>query len=186
MTELVLALADAMQGFAPELNIDPEKAIYRIYRDTRFSLDKSPYKIQIAAVFTPHGSKKHVAASAYFHISADEILAGGGVYAPGSRELQLLREHIGENSGTLRAILGRTAFCRVFGEMHGEQLKRGPRGFPLTHEALDLLVYKQFLVTTNLDPRLAETDELYPQLVKVFITLMPFLRFLNKPLKLIK
>ena len=149
MTELVLALGDAMHDFAPELNAEPKKAIYRIYRDTRFSTNKRPYKIQTAAVFSPRGFQKHVVASAYFHVGSDEILAGGGVYAPGPRELRILREYISENAGELRTIVSGRTFCKVFGEIKGKRLRRIPKGFPLHHEASDLLVYKQFLATAN-------------------------------------
>ena len=181
MTELVLALGDAMQDFAPELDTDPKKAIYRIYRDTRFSRDKSPYKTWTAAVFSPRGLPKHAAAGAYFHVGPDEILAGGGLYAPGPGELRKLRGHIGENAEELRAILGGGAFRRLFGEISGERLKRVPKGFPPDHPAADLLAYKQFLAGAPLDPQITETPRLYSRLVTVFTAIMPFLRFLNAP-----
>ena len=183
MTELVLALGEALRDVAPELNTDPKKAVYRIYRDTRFSKDKTPYKTWAAAVFSPRGFPKHAAAGAYFHIGPDEILAGGGIYAPGATELRTLRGHIGDNTEELRAILGDKAFRKTFGEMSGERLKRVPKGFPADHPAADLLVYKQFLAGTYLDPGVTETPKIYTQLVKVFTTMMPFLRFLNTPLK---
>ena len=183
MTELVLALGETLRDVAPELNTDPKKAVYRIYRDTRFAKDKSPYKTWTAAVFSPRGYPKHAAAGAYFHVGPDEILVGGGIYAPGSNELRALREHIGDNADELRAILGDKTFRKTFGEMSGERLKRVPKGFPAHHPAADLLVYKQFLAGANLDPAMAETPKLYTHLVKLFSTLMPFLRFLNTPLK---
>ncbi len=183
MTELVLSLGEALRDIAPELNTDPKKAVYRIYRDTRFSRDKTPYKTWIAAVFSPRGFPKHAAAGAYFHIGPDEILAGGGIYAPGPTELRALREHIGDNAEEFRAILANRTFHKTFGEMSGERLKRVPKGFAADHPAADLLVHKQFLAGTNLDPALAETPKLYSQLVKVFTTLTPFLRFLNTPLR---
>ncbi len=183
MTELVLALGEAMRDFAPELNTDPKKAVYRIYRDTRFSKDKTPYKTWIAAVFSPRGFPKHSAAGAYFHIGPDEILTGGGIYSPGPPELRALRQHIGDGAEELRAILGSGTFRKTFGEMSGERLKRVPKGFAPDHPAADLLVHKQFLAGTYLDPAVAETPMLYSQLVKVFKTMMPFLRFLNTPLK---
>ena len=183
MTELVSALGEALRDVAPELNTDPKKAVYRIYRDTRFSKDKTPYKTWTAAVFSPRGFPRHAAAGAYFHVGPDEILAGGGIYAPGPMELRPLREHIGDNTEELRAIFSDRTFRKTFGEMSGERLKRVPKGFPADHPAADLLVYKQFLAGTYLDPEVAETPKIYTQLVKAFTTLMPFLRFLNTPLK---
>ncbi len=186
MTELVLTLGEAMRDFAPELAADPKKAIYRIYRDVRFSKDKSPYKTWIAAVFPPRGHEKHAGAGAYFHVTFDEILVAGGVYAPGPKELLAIRRHIAARDGELRAILKDRGFRRLLGEMTGEQLKRAPKGFPTDHPAVDLLMFKQFLVSKTLDPALAETPQLYAELVKHFREMMPFLRFLNAPLKPVK
>src|SRR5439155_22466873 len=68
MVQIVLALGREIRKFAPEMAVDPSRAIYRIYRDTRFSHDKSPYKTQIAAVFSPREFPKHTAAGLYFHV----------------------------------------------------------------------------------------------------------------------
>ena len=183
MTDLVLALGEAMRGFAPELAADPKKAIYRIYRDVRFSKDKSPYKTWIAATFPPRGHEKHAAAGAYFHVTFDEILVAGGVYAPGPKELFAIRRHIAARDRGLRAILKDRSFRRLFAEMTGEKLTRAPKGFPADHPAVDLLMFKQFLAWKTLDPALAETPKLYTELVKHFRGMMPFLRFLKAPLK---
>ena len=183
MSELVLSLGEAMREFAPELNSDPKKAIYRIYRDVRFSKDKSPYKTWIAAVFSPRGLPKHAAAGAYFHMSPDEILVGGGVYAPGPGELLAIRNHIAGQAAQFRALLKERAFRRCFGEMTGETLKRVPKGFAKDDPAVDLLRHKQFLAMNQLPPEIAETPKLYSELAKSFRAMMPFLRFLNSPLK---
>jgi uncharacterized protein (TIGR02453 family) len=84
MVELVLALGEELQGFGSDLVTAPDKAIYRIYRDVRFSKDKSPYKTYVAAVFSVRGLDKHAGAGLYFHFSPDELLVGGGIYMPGS------------------------------------------------------------------------------------------------------
>ena len=94
MTELVTAIGGAMQGFAPELEVDPKKAIYRIYRDIRFSADKSPYKTHIAAVFAPRGMEKNRSAVLYFHIAPDELIIAGGIYMPDAPTLRVLRQYI--------------------------------------------------------------------------------------------
>jgi len=183
MSELVLSLGEAMREFAPELNADPKKAIYRIYRDVRFSNDKSPYKTWIAAVFSPRGLGKHAAAGAYFHMSPEEILVGGGVYAPGPGELLAIRNHIAGHAAQFRALLKERAFRRCFGEVTGETLKRAPKGFAKDDPAVDLLRHKQFLAMNRLPPEIAETPKLYSEIAKSFRAMMPFLRFLNSPLK---
>ena len=152
MLALVAALDDAIGEFAPEMVTEPKKAVYRIYRDVRFSTDKSPYKTHIAAVFSPRGLEKHSGAGLYFHISVDEVLVGGGIYAPGPAELLALRGYLANHAKELDKILRQREFRRLFKEMTGEKLKRVPKGFPQDHPAADLLVYKQFLAGTLLPP----------------------------------
>jgi uncharacterized protein (TIGR02453 family) len=91
MQELVNAVNDALLEFAPEHVTDPRKAIYRIYRDTRFSADKTPYKTHIAANFPRRGLEKHQGAGYYFSVSAKEIEVAGGVYMPGPEQLLAIR-----------------------------------------------------------------------------------------------
>ena len=126
MSELVLLLGEVMREFAPELNSDPKKAIYRIYRDVRFSKDKSPYKTWIAAVFSPRGLPKHAGAGTYFHISPDEILVGGGVYAPGPGELLAIRNHLASHAAEFRALLKERVFRRCFELLDSESPRETP------------------------------------------------------------
>src|ERR1700743_2828886 len=87
MRDLVEALNDGMKSFAPEYATDPAKAIYRIYRDTRFSKDKTPYKDHIAAHFQHQKLPKNRAAGFYFAVSHTEVEIAGGIYMPGPDEL---------------------------------------------------------------------------------------------------
>ena len=182
MVELVLALGEELQDFGTDLVTAPDKAIYRIYRDVRFSKDKSPYKTHVAAVFSVRGLDKHAGAGLYFHFSPDELLAGGGIYMPGSQELLAIRQQIAAEQEELRGILKNRTFKRYFGEMSGARLKRSPKGFAPDHPAADLLLYKQFLAGDQLDPAIIETPKLYKELVKRFRAIEPFIVFLNTPL----
>jgi uncharacterized protein (TIGR02453 family) len=182
MVELVLALGEELQGFGSDLVTAPDKAIYRIYRDVRFSKDKSPYKTHVAAVFSVRGLDKHAGAGLYFHFSPDELLVGGGIYMPGSQELLAIRQRIAAEHEELRGILKHRTFKRMFGEMSGARLKRIPKGFAPDHTAADLLVYKQFLAGGQLDPAIIETPKLFKELVKRFQAIEPFIVFLNTAL----
>src|SRR5207247_1550421 len=102
MLELVTAVMQALADFAPEYVSDPNKAIFRIYRDTRFSKDKTPYKTHIAAVFTPRGADR--GSGYYFSVSADEIEAGGGVYMPPPEDLLTIRGYLAENHEEFRRL----------------------------------------------------------------------------------
>ncbi len=182
MVELVTALNGAMMDFAPRHVADPQKAIYRIYRDTRFSRDKTPYKTHVAAVFPRHGLEKHACAGLYFSVSPEEIEVAGGVYMPGQEELLAIRSHLAERHGEFRRILRRKTFRDLMGELWGEQLSKAPKGFAAGHPAADLLRYKQWLVYVLLEPALATSAKLLPELVKRFRVMMPFVEFLNEPL----
>jgi uncharacterized protein (TIGR02453 family) len=182
MTELITALAEDFQTFAPEMVASPKASAYRIYRDTRFSSDKSPYKTHVAAVFPRVGLGKHEGAGLYLHISPSELLVGGGLYMPFPEDLNAVRRRIADNPASFLKILARKDFRRLFGSMEGERLSRVPRGFPADHQAADYLKYKQFLVSRTFPPTEATTSSFYPLVVTTFRAMMPFVRFLNDPI----
>jgi uncharacterized protein (TIGR02453 family) len=183
MIRMVQILNTELERFAPEMITEPKRAIYRIYRDIRFSSDKSPYKTHVAAQFAPRGFSKHGCAGFYFHFSAEELLVAGGVYMPGPKELFAIRSHVAENAKLLRTIIENRQFKAMFGSLEGVQLSRVPKGFPADHRAADLLRYKQFLVWATHPPNLVVSKELFPTLVSAFQTMLPLVRFLNTPLK---
>ena len=182
MEDLVETLALEFARFAPEFQASPRASLYRIYRDTRFSKDKTPYKTHVAAVFPPKGLGKHGGAGFYFHISTRELLIGGGLYMPSPEDLQAVRTAIASDYPGFKAILQNRRFRRVFGELSGEQLTRVPRGFPAGHEAAAHLKLKQFLAARNLSPKVATSPGFQKTLLETFTTLTPLLRFLNEPI----
>jgi uncharacterized protein (TIGR02453 family) len=183
MTQLVQAINAELRHFAPEMVTEPKRAIYRIYRDVRFSADKSPYKTHVAALLAPRSLGKHACAGYYFHFSPEELLLAGGVYMPGPKELLAIRNHLAENSKVLRRIITNGQFKKLFGGLEGDQLSRVPKGFASDHPAADLLRYKQFLVAATHPPDLALRGELLPTLIQAFKAMTPLVRFLNAPLK---
>jgi uncharacterized protein (TIGR02453 family) len=182
MTAIVERLAHDFRGFAPELVASPKVSIYRIYRDTRFSENKTPYKTHVAAVFPPRGLPKHEGAGVYFHVSPEEVWIGGGMYAPQTPQLHAVREHIAVNAKKLRSIVESPGFRRRVGTLEGERLQRVPRGFPKDHPAADYLKYRQFLAGAELPPSVATSPKFYGTLLDVFRQVVPLIRFLNQPL----
>ncbi len=183
MTELVLALGEAILQSAPELVVDPKRAIFRIYRDVRFSADKRPYKTHVAAMFFPRGIPKNAGACLYFHIEPAEVLIAGGVYMPDPVTLRALRQHIADNWEDLLAITNQRKFKKMFGSLQGERLTRPPSGFPAGHPAIDLMRQKQFYVSRTEPAELAESPTLFPRLLALFSAMIPIVRFLNTPLR---
>lgn len=181
MRELVEALNGAMKSFAPEYATDPEKAIYRIYRDTRFSKDKTPYKTHIAASFYRRGTGPHKYGGYYLQVSHKEVAVGGGVYMPEPAVLLAIRQHIAEHHEEFRKILAAKPVRKLLGEMQGDQLARVPKGFCSTDPAADLLRFKYFILYVELPPDLATSPLLYGEILQRFRTMKPFLDFLTAP-----
>jgi uncharacterized protein (TIGR02453 family) len=183
MTELVLALGQEMQQSDPELIVDPKRAIYRIYRDMRFSTDKKPYKTHVAAIFVPRGIPKKTGACFYFHIEPAEVMIAGGVYMPDPATLSALRRHIADNWEELLAITNQSSFRKIFGNLQGERLIRPPSGYAADHPAIEVLRQKQLYVSASDPAELAEGPELFPRLLELFSAMLPLVQFLNTPLK---
>jgi uncharacterized protein (TIGR02453 family) len=183
MIAIIERLAVDMRAIAPELLVSPKHSIYRIYRDTRFSEDKTPYKTHVAASFRPRELAKGAGAGLYFHVSPDGVWVGGGMYAPDTPQLHAVREHIAANLRRFRSIVEAPAFKRALdGGLEGEQLQRVPRGFSKDHEAAAYLKYRQFLAGREFPARFATGSTFYSGVLGVFRQVAPFIRFLNEPL----
>jgi uncharacterized protein (TIGR02453 family) len=180
MLELVGAVNHALARFAPDYITEPDKAIYRIYRDTRFSPDKTPYKTHIAAVFKRRGLDKHSGAGLYFSVSPAEIEVAGGLYMPGPEQLLAVRRYITAHHEQFKSLISHRGLRRQMGELKGESLSRSPKGFDPEHPAAAFVRMKQWLFWTMLDPALAATDRLYEEIVKRFQLMTPFIEFLNR------
>jgi uncharacterized protein (TIGR02453 family) len=181
MRELVEALNGSLKSFAPEYVTDPDKAIYRFYRDTRFSKDKTPYKDHIAASFRRSGAGPHKEGGYYLQVSHKDVAVGGGVYMPEPDVLLAIRRHIAENHKELRRILSAPAVRRSLGDLQGEQLTRVPKGFPPTHAAADLLRFKSLFLYVKLAPEVATTPQFLREVLTRFRAMKPFLDFLTAP-----
>ena len=114
---IVERLASDFRTFAPGTIAEPKTSMYRIYRDVRFSANKAPYKTHAAAVFPPRGVAKHEGAAFYFHLSAEDVWVGGGMYAPQTAQLLAVREHIVDQLNRFRRIVEAPAFRRAFGTL---------------------------------------------------------------------
>jgi len=181
----VLALVEAvhreMARFAPDYVGDPAKCVYRIYRDTRFSKDKTPYKTHAGALMWRNGTSKNEGAAFYFGISPKSVEVAAGIYAPDPATLLLLRNHIAISHAAFRATFEKPRVKKLMGELHGESLSRAPKGFDPEHPAADLLRRKRLVLYTELDPKLATTPAVVKEIVTRFEALTPFVEYLNGP-----
>lgn len=181
MVEVVERLAADMPAFAPELMAGPKESLFRQFRDTRFSDDKTPMKTNIAATFPHRALGRMNGASFYFEVGPDYVWVGGGVYRPDTSQLHLLREHIAANYRRLDTIVKAPAFKKL-GGLRGETLTRVPRGFDQDHKAAGYLRHKQFMAFREEPGAFATSKDFYKNLLATFRALSPMVKFLNEPL----
>jgi uncharacterized protein (TIGR02453 family) len=182
MVALIEQLDRDFREFAPDLIASPKVSLFRIYRDTRFSEDKTPLKTSIAARFPHRGLPKNDGAGLYLEINPKTVFLAGGIYAPSPVELRAIRQHIAANFARFRTIVEAPAFKRITGGLQGDSLMRMPLGFAADHRAAKFLRMKQFLVWTEEPATVAATSRFYPSIVKMFRVAAPLVRFLNEPL----
>lgn len=183
MIELIGRVGTDLRRFAPELVADPKVSLYRIYRDTRFSDDKTPLKTNAAAVFPPRGFPRHEGAGLYVEIAPGWVWIGGGLYMPPTPALQAVRERIASTHPHLHRIVGGKTFKQTVGELQGDRLSRIPRGYAKDHPAAHYLQFKQFLAFREFKPEFAVSPEFYPSLIQTFQAISPLIRFLNAAIR---
>lgn len=182
MLELVSALNAGLSRFAPEYVTDPAKAVFRIYRDTRFSHDKTPYKTHIAATFSRRGPERLKTGGFYFSVAPDRIEVAGGIYHPEPDTMLLIRTHIAETHTELKRVLANQKTRALLGELQGDALTRAPKGFDPAHPAIGWIKMKDWLLDATLDASLATSTRLYGEILDRFRAIAPLIEYLNRPL----
>jgi uncharacterized protein (TIGR02453 family) len=170
-------------GFDPPIiEQAPEDCLFRINRDVRFSREKSPYKFHFGAFITDHGRKVN-RAGYYVHVQPGESILGGGIYMPPARELKAVRQAIIEDSSTLRRIISRPAFVKLFGRtLPGRRLKTAPRDIPRDHPDIDLLQLTSFEIGVDLKDRELQKKDFVKHAVDVFKVMRDYVQWLNRAL----
>lgn len=180
MVVLVTQINDDLRKFAVDyVANDPGRAIYRIYRDTRFSKDKTPYKTHISAHFQHRQLPKNRAAGFYFAVSPVGVEIAGGIYMPGPEELAAVREGIAKKPAAFEKLIRQPALVRKLGPIQGDTLSRVPKAYPPDHPATDWLRKKHFYCDVTLDPSHALKPGLRKTVVDSFKLLMPVVDYFN-------
>jgi uncharacterized protein (TIGR02453 family) len=182
MLAIVRKVTEAMADFAPDHVRPAEKSLFRIYRDTRFSHDKRPYKTHVAAWWTHMGFDKTSGAGYYFQVSPKGVIIAAGAYMPEKEQLAAIRHWLLENHEEFRKILKKPAVRKTFSEFEGEALTRPPKGFPAEHPGMDLIRCKQWGMSTTLPAGAAQRKDFAKVLVKHFTLLAPMVNALNTPI----
>jgi uncharacterized protein (TIGR02453 family) len=176
--ELIPRLAEIDKGVA---GLEPKHCVFRIYRDVRFSKDKSPYKVNMGAAMV-RGGRKSPYAGYYLHIEPGSIFAGGGIWMPDAAVLKAMRQEVYYNAPEFKKILQAADFRKYFTALEGEKLKRPPRDFPADFPDIELLKHKSYVVMHPFSDQQALKDDFITQVLDVFAAQLPFNNFINKAL----
>ncbi len=167
------AMLEAMKEHDQISTPSGKKSLMRIYRDVRFSKDKSPYNPRWAGSFTR--IKPELRGGYFFRLMPKgQTVIGGGFYGPNKDDLKLIRDHIAQDDQPLRDVLNNTDFKKVFGNLQGEQVKTAPKGFDKEHSAIDLLKYKSMYVFREFTDEEALSPDFLQEAVNTFLAIRPF------------
>lgn len=149
-----------------------KKSLHRIYRDVRFSKDKTPYKTYFSGSFSR--ATELLRGGYYFQVEPGNSFAGGGFWGPSKEDLQLIREHIAQDDTPIRTVINSNAFKSTFGKLEGETLKTSPKGFDSAHPAIDLLRYKSFLLRQDFTDQEVVAGDFHLKVNQAFKAMRPF------------
>jgi uncharacterized protein (TIGR02453 family) len=182
MLAVIRKVTEAMLDFAPPFVRPAEKCLFRIYRDTRFSNDKRPYKSHVAAWWSHQGLQKTSGAGYYFHISAKEVIIAAGAYMPEKDQLSQIRHWLLDHHAEFRKLLQKPAVRKAFVEFEGNPLTRPPKGFPCEHPGMDLVRCRQWGLSATLAPEAALKKDFAATLIRYFKIAAPVVDALNTPI----
>ncbi|HWY98065.1 MAG TPA: DUF2461 domain-containing protein [Bacteroidia bacterium] len=166
-------------------SLDPKKCVFRIYRDVRFSKDKSPYKTNFGAAMAGGGKGLTGKAGFYIHLEAGVGFLAGGVHMPEPDRLKLIREDVSMEGKKFLKIINDKTFKNNFKQLSGgDMLKTAPKGFDKEDPMMEYLKYKDFIAMHKLDEKAILSPKFASYCTDIFKTMVPFISFLNASLPL--
>jgi len=151
--------------------------LFRIYRDVRFSKDKSPYKNHFGLGFTRAG--KRLRGGYYLHVEPGASFVGGGFWQPTAEDLKRIRDEFAADDRPVRQIMAHAGFRQYFGTLEGEELKTAPRGYDKDHPALDLLRKKSFTVQRHFTDAEVTGDQFLLEVKRTFEAMRPYFDYMS-------
>jgi uncharacterized protein (TIGR02453 family) len=177
----VQALINGIASFDPSLKgVEAKNCLFRLYRDTRFSPDKTPYKDHFGAYMASAGGRKSPRAGYYFHLQPGNSFVSGGIYMPEADVLKALRQAVYENIDEWLEITG-GRFAELFPDMYGEEdkLKKTPPGYPKEWPHAGLLKYKHYAFGHDLADSFVDQKDFMEEILSLYKAIQPLNRFLN-------
>ena len=154
--------------------------VHRIYRDVRFSKDKTPYKIHFSGGFTRAGKFRR--GGYYLHLQPGNSFLAGGFWSPNKDDLLRVRKEIELDAKPLIKIIKKSAFKKHFGEIQGEGVKSAPRGFPKDHPHIELLRMKQYYFSHQFSNKEVHDPKFATNVAKSFKLLIPYFNYMTEVL----
>lgn len=151
--------------------------VYRIYRDVRFSKDKTPYKRHFSASYTR--TKPMLRGGYYLHLEPGNSFIGGGFWEPNKEDLQRIRKELELDASELREIINATEFKKYFGELVGDELKTAPKGFDKNHPDIDLIKKKQYLVVRKFSDKEVLSANFKEEAIATFAAMRPYFDYMS-------
>lgn len=178
-TIFVQILIEKISEFDKEIgNLKPEYCIFRIYRDIRFSNDKTPYKTNFGA-FIAKGGRKLERAGYYVHFEPGDCFLAGGIYRPSTDILKKIRNEIFYNIEDFLKIINDKNFIIHFKTIDGEKLSKVPAGFPSDFKYSELLKFKSYNIIYDMDNKFLSDSNFIDRVCYIFKLMYPFNRFIN-------
>ena len=175
-----------IRQFDPSIgSITAKDCVFRIYRDVRFTNDKTPYKNHFGA-YIASGGRKSLLGGYYFHIEPADAgylnhsMWAGGIYTPDATTLKAIRTDIYENTQEYKSIIQNKDFTDTFKWYDGNMISSAPKGFPKDFSDLDLIQRKDYTYYRNIDDQMLRSNQLLEESVRVFKLMTPFNRFMNR------
>jgi len=157
-----------------------KECVFRIYRDIRFSADKTPYKTHLGAGISPNGKKANEPGY-YLHIEPGKAFLAGGMWMPPTDQLKMIRQEIVYNGKKFKKIILNPAFKKYYGELDNEyKLTRPPKGYDKTHPDIELLKYNSYIVWHQYSDKDAISKNFANELNKGAKMMKPFIDFLDE------
>lgn len=183
MAQFETLVAELIMGLGKVVDLDgvtPKDCIMRIYRDVRFSRNKSPYKTGLSAGIAPGGRRSgHV--GYHLHIEPNGVsMVGGGLWEPTPQQLAKFRETVAADAGAFRKILASSQFKTHFKEIMGDALKTAPKGYEPGHPAIDLLRQKQVCAMERFDDTVVISAGFPALAVDSLQAMKPFIEYLDE------
>ena len=176
-SDVKMFFAELMEALNQHDNIENMK-VFRIYRDVRFSKDKTPYNTHFSCSY--HRATAALRGGYYLKLKPGETFVGGGFWQPNKEDLYRIRKEFEIDDKPIRKILASKSFNSYFGKLEGDELKTAPRDFNKEHEAIDLIRKKSFIVSRRFTDKEVQQPDFLMEVNNTFKAMRPFFDYMSE------